>query len=48
MLLEIIGDTADGIHGVVPDVDYVVIVKIDSIVAVTARHKLTIAHCPGI
>ena len=46
MLFEVVGHAADGIHRV-PQVDMAVTVKIDRILLIGGRHKLTVAHRPG-
>ena len=46
MLFEVVGHAADSIHRV-PQVDMSVTVKIDRILLIGGRHKLTVAHRPG-
>ena len=46
MLFEVVGHAADSIHRV-PQVDMSVTIKIDRILLIGGRHKLTVAHRPG-
>ena len=48
MGVEIIGDTADGIHGIGQDVCNVITVKIKRVMPVAAGDKLTVPHRPRI
>ena len=48
MLLEIARGAADGVGGVVPDVDVAVTIEVHGIGAEAARHELRQAHGPGV